>query len=152
MNHPRVSFINQTLLNSLYPCTFFTERCKISYVNSTGTLQHWTNRFKKLCTQALKKQFIVCCLILMFALQCIGSLGNLLPLAECIHSSADEMLIWGPEMNVFDTSPYLVNTVFLNEPFVSLSIYPKPREAFILRSSLDLFILFMWDEICCPWM
>ncbi len=81
----------------------------------------------------------------MFALQCIGSLGNLLPLAEYIHSSADEMLIWGPEMNVFDISPYLFNTVLLNEPFVSLSIYPKPREAFILRSILDLFILLMWD-------
>ncbi len=77
----------------------------------------------------------------MFALPCIGSLGDLLPLAEYIHSSADEMLIWGPDMNVFDTSPYLVNTVLPNEPFVSLSIYPEPREAFILRSSLDLFIL-----------
>lgn len=81
----------------------------------------------------------------MFALQCIGSLGNSLPLAEYIHSSADEMLIWGPETNVFDTSLYLVNTLLLNEPFLSLSVYP--REAFILRALVLICSSFLWDVL-----
>lgn len=70
----------------------------------------------------------------MFALQCIGSLGNLLPLAEYIHSSADEMLIWGPAMNMFETSPGISQHGFTEWAISLIKYLPKSWEALILRA------------------